>query len=120
MPFLIALRAFLASKPWIVVILVGLVLVAILGGLYRCSLDKAADDAVKLNDAQVTAEAQERVNAADRAVMANQQKAAVNIATQQQEVRHEAETKGNDDRVGAGVAAALDRVRQQQNAARRN
>ncbi len=102
-------------------IIPAVLVIAFIAGIAWWINDSIADgksEAVQLNVTEARAEALSRVLEADRATMANQMASDAAIATERMEAQREADKVSTDEPVGRGVAATLERVRQQQDAAR--
>ncbi len=92
-------------------------LLALLFAISRC-VDDGKSEAVQLNIAEASAEANARVLEADRATMANQMTRDAAIATERMEAQREADKVSTDEPVGPGVRSVIARMREQQEAAR--
>ncbi len=98
-----------------------LVVIVAVSLLVRCAVDQIEDgksEAVQLNIAEASAEANARVLEADRATMANQMTRDAAIATERMEAQREADKVSTDEPVGPGVKSGIERMREQQEAAR--
>ena len=87
--------------------------------VFRSWVVRGKEQAVALDRSDVTIEAANLVINASRAATANQMERDDAFANDQEELRHEADTKSDASGVGPGVTSVLDRMRQQQAAGRR-
>lgn len=106
------------AAAWLVAILAGIVIAALIVWAFFHWLGQREVQAVKLNRAEVNAEANARITNAYEAADANAQDRAANDAANDKELSHAA-TKGDDRAVGPGVISVLDSMRRQQAAGRR-
>lgn len=113
-------QRFARVAAWIAAAVVVLVLCWAAVAMFRVWIATGKEEAVSLNQKDVTIEAANLVINASSAATANQMGRDDAFANDQQELRYESDTKSNANSVGPGTSAVLDRMRKQQAAGRRN
>jgi len=112
-------QRFARVAAWIVA---GVIVLALCGAaiaLFREWIAHGKEEAVRVDQQDVTIEAANRVIAASSAATVNQMERDDAFANSQEELRDEVATKGTADPVGPATASVLERMRQQQAAGRR-
>lgn len=112
-------QRFARVAAWIVA---GIIVLALCGAaiaLLREWVAQGKEEAVRVNQQDVTIEAANLVINASSAATANQMEHNDAFANSQEELRDEVATKGTADPVGPATASVLERMRQQQAAGRR-
>ncbi len=112
-------QRFARIAAWIVA---GILILALCGAalaMFREWIAHGKEEAVRVDQQDVTIEAANRVIAASSAATANQMERDDAFANSQEELRDEVATKGTADPVGPATAGVLERMRQQQAAGRR-
>jgi hypothetical protein len=112
-------QRFARIAAWIVA---GVIVLALCGAaiaLFREWIAHGKEEAVRVNQQDVTIEAANLVINASSAATEDQMERDDAFANSQEELRDEVATKGNADPVGPATASVLERMRQQQAAGRR-
>lgn len=113
-------QRFARIAAWIAAAVVVLLLCWAAVAMFREWIATGKEEAVSLNQKDVTIEAANLVINATSAATANQMERDDAFANDQQELRYESDTKSSTNSVGPGTSAVLDRMRKQQAAGRRN
>lgn len=113
-------QRFARVAAWIAAAVVVVVLCWAAVAMFREWIATGKEEAVAINQKDVTIEAANLVINATSAATANQMERDEAFANDQQELRYESDTKSNTNSVGPGTSAVLDRMRKQQAAGRRN
>lgn len=112
-------QRFARVAAWIAAAVVVLVLCWAAVAMFREWIATGKEEAVSLNQKDVTIEAANLVINATSAATANQMERDDAFAKDQQELRYESDTKSNTNSVGPGTSAVIDGMRKQQAAGRR-
>lgn len=112
-------QRFARVAAWIVACILILALCGAAVAMFWEWIAHGKEEAVRVDQQDVTIEAANRVIAASSAATANQMERDEAFANSQEELRDEVATKGTVDPVGPATAGVLDRMRQQQAAGRR-
>jgi len=113
-------QRFAKAAAWIVLVLVVIVLCWAVVANFRGWVADGKEEAIAVNQKDVTIEAANLVINATAAADANQMVRDDAFQNDQEELQHEVATKGTPDPVGPATASVLDRMRKQQAAGRRN
>jgi len=113
-------QRFARIAAWIAAAAIVLLLCWAAVAMFREWIATGKEEAVSLNQKDVTIEAANLVINASSAATANQMERDDAFANDQQELRYGSDTKSNTNSVGPGTSAVLDRMRKQQAAGRRN
>jgi hypothetical protein len=112
-------QRFARIAAWIVAGIIVLALCGAAVALFREWIAHGKEEAVRVDQQDVTIEAANLVINASSAATANQMERDDAFANSQEELRDEVATKGTADPVGPATASVLERMRQQQAAGRR-
>lgn len=112
-------QRFARIAAWIVAGIIVLALCGAAVALFREWIAHGKEEAVRVDQQDVTIEAANLVINASSAATANQMERDDAFAEQQKELQNVVDTKGTDDRAGPATVGVLQRVRDQQAAGRR-
>lgn len=112
-------QRFVRIAAWIVACVIVLALCGAAIALFREWIAHGKEEAVRVNQQDVTIEAANLVINASSAATANQMERDDAFAEDQKELQNVVDTKGTDDRPGPATVGVLQRVREQQAAGRR-
>jgi len=112
-------QRFARLAAWILAGALVIVLCAAAVAMFREWISAGREEAVRIDRQDVTIEAANLVINATSAATANQMERDDAFQNEQEELRHEADTKSDASSAGPGVQSVLDRMREQQAAGRR-
>jgi hypothetical protein len=112
-------QRFARLAAWIVAAVVLAALCGAAVAMFREWVSAGKEEAVRIDQQDVTIEAANLVINATSAATANQMERDDAFQNEQEELRHEADTKSDASSAGPGVQSVLDRMREQQAAGRR-